>query len=66
MSELDQWGDHIPAEFALVGRDIWSEPLTQSERQMIENVLREGDLRATRIWLNHCVRIFDAQASAGK
>lgn len=64
MSELDRNGDHIPAEFSIIGRDIWSEPLTQSERQIIENVLREGDLRAARSWLIHCVRIFDAQASA--
>lgn len=59
--ELDANGDHVPDDPAIRRREIWSEPLSESERQTIRNVLYEGDATQTRRWLGHCFRILEAQ-----
>lgn len=45
------------------GSTIWKEPLTESERSIIVNVLAGGSLDQTRRWLRFCLEIFDAQAA---
>lgn len=59
--ELDANGDHVRDDPEHLRRELWSAPLTQSERQIIRNVLLEGDSVTVRRWLAHCFRILEAQ-----
>lgn len=44
--------------------EIWSEPLTETERGIIEHVLRDGTRDDLGRWLRHLLKVYDAREAS--
>jgi hypothetical protein len=41
--------------------NVWDEPLSENEREIIEQVLKTGSGNDARSWLRHLLRVYDAR-----